>query len=413
MVDKFVPPTIKRVYIYPDNDWRSLLDKSFLPPEENTWVLDPISFFRRNPRKFDAISVTLGPLLSFYDYRFETNRFIELCRLNLAAGGVLSLSVPANDELWTNDLKSRLINIYINLKRNFADVQIVPGSNLVFLCADSLGLKINLADVSNRCAELQLNSPYFNDGLIASRLNQLKVHQAKSQLTGYTAYSRPMSIGYGLSYYFSQFGIKYGFKGFVNVYTILALLSIIIALTLLFGNIWQQKSLTLLNIFYFGASSFILEMTAMFHIQLLGGYMYVAMGLIIGLFMAGMVFGSFWGAFIRFGNKYLKMILNSSLIPYFLFAILSLGYLVQLEYIWFWMAMAGMAGVAGGLGYSINARAFDKRPGLPYGIDMSGAMVGTVVVAALLIGTLPYFAIYCLIAISGLLLFATNWRSQK
>lgn len=412
MVDRFIPPTIKRVYIYPDNDWRSLLDKSYLPPEDNTWVIDPVVFLRRNPRKFDAISVNLGPLLSFYDYRFETNRFIELCRLNLAAGGVLSISIPAYDGFWPSDLKARLSIIYNTLKRNFPDVQIVPGSNLIFLCADNLGLKLNSDDVNRRNQELQLNSPYFNGGLINSRLNDLKVHQAKSQLATSTGFFEPMAIGYGLSYYFSQFGIQYGFKGFVNVYTILALLSIVVALTLLFGNIWQHKSLALLNIFYFGAGSFILEMTAMFHIQMLGGYMYLAMGLIIGLYMAGMVFGSFWGAFIKFKNKYLKLVLNSSIIPYFLFAILSLACLIQLEYIWFWMAMAGMAGVAGGLGYSINARAFDNRPGLPYGIDMGGAMVGTVVVAALLIGTIPHLAIYSVMAIAGLLLFATNWRSQ-
>jgi hypothetical protein len=270
-----------------------------------------------------------------------------------------------------------------------------------------------LEEVTRRNDELQINSPYFNSGLMISRLNDLKVMQTKSQLL-YTFHpDKPMAIGYGLSYYFSQFGIKYGFKGFVNVYTILALLSIIVALTLLFGNIWQKKSIPLLNIFYFGVSSFILEMTAMFHIQILGGYMYVAMGLIIGLFMAGMVFGSFWGAFIRFNNKYLKIILNSSLIPYFLFAVLALTCLFQPESIWFWMGMAGVAGMAGGLGYAENARAFDARPGLPYGIDMSGAMVGTVVVAALLIGTLPYAALYWALSLSGLLLFATNWRSQR
>jgi hypothetical protein len=413
MIDKFIPNTIKRVYIYPDSSWRGLLDKSYLPPEENTWVIDPVAFFKRNPRKFDAISVNLGPLLSFYDYRLESRRFIELCKSNLAAGGVLSLMVPAYDGLWPKDLRARLNNIYGNLKRNFADVQFVPGSDIVFLCADSLGLKFSLAEVSKRNHELQLNSPYFNSALIVSRLNDLKVQQAKSQLIYPLYQDRPMAIGYGLSYYFSQFGIKYGFKGFVNVYTVLALLSIIVALTMLFGNIWQRKSLPLLNIFYFGVGSFILEMTAMFHIQILGGYMYVAMGLIIGLYMAGMVFGAFWGAFIRFGNRYLKIILNRSSIPYFLFAFLSLMCLFRPESIWFWMAMAGLAGMAGGLGYAVNARAFDERPGLPYGIDMSGAMVGTVIVAALLIATLPYFAIYCFLSASSIMLFATNWWSQR
>jgi hypothetical protein len=413
MIDKFIPTTIKRVYIYPDSNWRAILDKLYLPPEENSWVIDPVTFFKRNPRKLDAICINLGPLLSFYDYRFETKRFIELCRSNLAAGGVLSMIVPAYDGIWPNDLKTRLNIIYGNLKQSFADVQFVPGSNLVFLCADSLGLKLNLEEVIRRNDELQLNSPYFNGGLMLSRLNDLKVLQAKSQLLYTFRPDKPMAIGYGLSYYFSQFGIKYGFKGFVNVYTILALLSIIVALTLLFGNIWQKKSIPLINIFYFGVGSFILEMTAMFHIQILGGYMYVAMGLIIGLFMAGMVFGSFWGAFIRFNNKYLKIILNNSLIPYFLFTILALTCLFQPESIWFWMGMAGLAGMAGGLGYAVNARAFDDRPGLPYGIDMSGAMVGTVVVAALLIDTLPYTALYWALSISGLLLFATNWRSQR
>jgi len=413
MVDRFIPNNIKRVYIYPEKNWRKLINGLYLPPDENSWVDDPIAFFKKNPRRYDAISVNLGPLLSFYDYRLETRRFFEFCHTNLAAGGVLSVTVPAYDGLWPKDLRTRLNNIYGSLKRNFADVHFVPGSELTFLCSDSLGSDLTLPDISRRCEELQLNSPYFNSALIVSRLNDFKIQEAKSQLIYSTSINQPMSIGYGLSYYFSQFGIKYGLKSFVNVYTVLALLLIIVAITLLFGNIWHKKSLPLLNIFYFGIGSFMLEMTAMFNIQMIGGYMYVAMGIIIGLFMAGMVFGAFWGAFITFRNKYLKVILNSSSIPYFLFALLSVMYLFQPESTGLWLAMVGLAGIAGGLGYTVNARGFDARPGLPYGIDMGGAMVGTVVVGALLIATLPYTLIFCILGVSGLALFATNWWSQR
>jgi spermidine synthase len=413
MVDHFVPNSIKRVYIYPENKWRGLLSSSYLPPEDNAWIDDPIAFFKKNPLKYDAISVNLGSLLSFYDYRFETKRFFALCYSNLAAGGVLSVSVPAYDGMWRQDLRTRINIIYKNLKANFTDVHFVPGSTITFLCADSLGVEFTSEGFQRRYEELQLSSPYFNAALIASRLNDVNIQQTKAQLVNPPIKNEPLQIGYGLSYYFSQFGVKYSLRSFVNVYTIVALLLIILTITLFSGNRSNRQFLPLINIFYFGAISFIIEITSLFYIQMLGGYMYVAMGIIIGLFMAGMVFGAFWGTYIKFENRILKVILNSSSIPYFIFTILALLCLFQPIVEWFWLIMVGLAGVAGGLGYTVNARAFDDRPGLPYGIDLGGAMFGTVVAVALLIAALPYSVVFCTLGASGLILFATNWWTRK
>mgnify|MGYP007051591378 CR=1 FL=1 len=412
MVDQFVPKSIKRIYIFPENRWYRLLDDGQYPPEMNIWLKDPISFFSGNKRKLDVISITAGRLLSFYDYRLETRRFLDLCRNNLAAGGILSISIPAYDGMWHPELRRRIVTLHRNLRSLFSGIQIIPGDRLTFVCFDEPWSKPSLSALLERCDSLQLQSPYFNKPLIMTRLNDFKMNQTLKQIEAEERRSHLLAIGHGLAYYLSQFGSWYGLRGFVNLYTVITLLIVGIAVTLISGNFADRRFLPLINIFYFGFCAFLIEIIALFFIQILGGYMYLALGMIMGLFMAGMVFGAFWGTYITFKHPLLKMILGSSMIPYIIFTILGLLSLLQPRCEWFWLLLVGLAGLAGGLGYTTNAKTFDNRPGLPYGIDLAGAMVGTTVSVGLLVATIPYESVFLAVSLSGLALFATNWRTR-
>ncbi len=412
MVDRLVPKNIKRTYIFPENRWYRLLNEGQYPPEMNVWLKDPISFFSNNKRKLDAISITAGRLLSFYDYRLETHRFLSLCRNNLAAGGILSISIPAYDGMWHPELRKRIVMLHRNLRSLFPGIRIIPGERLTFICSDDPLWKPELAALLERCDNLQLRSPYFNGPMISSRLNDFKLHQTLKQLEGDEKQPHLLSIGHGLAYYLSQFGAWYGLRGFASLYTIVTLLIVGIIITLISGNFADKRFLPLINIFYFGICAFLIEIIALFYIQILGGYMYLALGMIMGLFMAGMVLGAFWGTYISFKQPLLKIILGSSMIPYVIFTVLGLLSLLQPQCEWFWLLLVGLAGIAGGLGYTTNAKSFDNRPGLPYGIDLAGAMVGTTISVGLLVATISYEAVFLAISLIGLALFATNWRTR-
>lgn len=413
MVDRFIPAHIKRLYIYPDKSWRTLVKSDYLPSEDRCWTADPVAFFRKTPLIFDAIILNFGPLISLYNYRLETTRFLSLCKDKLTGDGILSVSVPAYDGLWHDDLKQRLVAIYNILQEYFIDVHFVPGQNITFICGDSMDIDLTAEGLIKRYEGLQLDSPYFNPALIDSRSNFFKISHVQAQLSEPIKETGPLSIGHGLSYHFSQFGVKYNLKRIINFPVIAVIITIILLLTLISTGFSGKEFLHLLNIFYFGAASFLLEIIVLFYIQLLGGYLYIALGIILGLFMAGMALGAFWGVHYNKLQILPKSKYSGSLIAFFIFTLLS-GLLLLTPYReWILLMIVTLAGFAGGLGYTSSSKLFDPRPGLPYSIDLGGAMIGTIIGLAILISALPFRTVFYIICLSGVILFATNGWARK
>jgi hypothetical protein len=413
MVEGFIPDHIKRLYIYPEESWRKLVKSAYLPHEDRCWTADPVTFFREKSRRFDAIILSLGPLISLYNYRLETERFFGFCKSSLTGDGILSVSVPAYDGLWNDNLKQRLVTIYNILQEYFLDVHFIPGQNIIFICGDKTDIDLTAKVLIKRYEDLHIDSPYFTPALINSRSNFFKIDQVKAQLNEPIKEAGPLSIGHGLSYYFSQFGVRYNLKNIINFPVIVAIVMIILFLSFVSTGFSGKQFLQLLNIFYFGAASFLLEIIVLFYIQLIGGYLYIALGIILGLFMAGMALGAFWGAYYNKPLILPKSKYSGSLIAFSIFALLS-GLLLLTPYReWILLMIVTLAGVAGGLGYTSSSKPFDTRPGLPYSIDLTGAMIGTIIGLAILTSALPFKPVFYIICLSGVILFATNGWVKK
>lgn len=413
MVDKLIPAHIKRLYIYPERSWRKLIKSEYLPLEGNCRMADPVAFFRKTRHRFDAIIINLGPLISLYDYRLETKRFFSFCKNKLTGDGILSVSVSAYDGLWHDDLKKRLVTIYNALKNYFVDVHFIPGQNITFICGDSIDIDITSEGLIDRYNTLQLDSPYFNPALIKSRTNLFKINQVRAQLSEPAKEVGPLSMGHGLSYHFSQFGVKYNLNRIINFPVLAVIIGIILSLTLISAGFSGKEFLHLLNIFYFGATSFILEIIVLFYTQLLGGYLYIALGIILGLFMAGMALGAFLGAYYNKPLILPKSKYNGSLMAFLIFVLLSGLFLLTPCREWILLMIVTLAGFAGGLGYTSSSKPFNARPGLPYAVDLGGAMIGTIIGLAILISALPFRSVFYIICLLGVILFATNGWARK
>ena len=48
MVDRLIPDTIDRIYIYPEKRWRKLVNADFLPAEQISRFVDPVPFFKKS-----------------------------------------------------------------------------------------------------------------------------------------------------------------------------------------------------------------------------------------------------------------------------------------------------------------------------------------------------------------------------
>jgi len=406
MVNRLIPSRIEPLFINPEKSWREIIPFEYLPPEKYCLQADPIAFFNNNQKKFDVIAINLGQLLSLYDYRLETRRFFNLCRKSLTDSGLISVIVPAYDGLWRNDLKQRLNNIYAKLKLIFPDVGLIPGSDLIFFAGNEV--VIEPSKIIEQIELLKIDSPYITPPLIQSRLNSFKVNQVKDQLNADGDISDRIAIGHGLSYYFSQLNFQFIFKNMVNKFSLLGLFCCLIAAAWLLSGKSRMKFVPLANIIFFGLASFLFEILTIYHIQLLGGYLYIALGIIVGLFMAGMAIGAFIGTYSKERLKMPKIITKCSMYALLIFGVLAGIFLLTRGSELILLVVNTLAGFAGGLGYASCSKEFDFRPGLPYGFDLGGAMLGTAVGLGILMAAITVESVMIVVIAMIIILLATN-----
>lgn len=412
MTDRFIPDNIERKYIFPEKSWLHLLKPEYLPDMKHCQITDPAAFLKNNDVKLDAVILNLGHLISLSNRRLETNSFFKLCRKNIADNGILTVLVPSYDGVWRDDMRKRLNEIYANLKSIFKTVVYIPGDNLIFISGDNIPNEINTELLIKRYNELKIDSPYFNPALIASRTNNFKLDQVVRQLSSEINSANDMAIGYGLSNYFSMFNISFEFKGLLKYFAVLVIVILVLILFLSGFNV--NKSLSLINILYFGAISFIFELMVLYKIQLIGGYLYIALGIIMGLFMAGMAAGAYMETKC-FNNKRNQpnRIHKRTALALIIFGLIIGLFLIGGDKQWILFIVVALAGFGGGYGFAVNAGYFENKPGLPYGIDLAGAMLSTIVGLAILGAALDIKTLVLFIGITGVILFATNLRAAS
>jgi hypothetical protein len=170
----------------------------------------------------------------------------------------------------------------------------------------------------------------------------------------------------------------------------------------------------LITIAYFGAASFLMELLAIFRIQIMGGYLYIVLGIIVGFFMAGLALGVF--LFLRFTKleKLPKFVIKGPNLALALFAFLAAIFPFIRGSENALLIFVALAGFSGGYGYASLADRLGNNPGLPYSFDLLGASVGNIAGLALLFGTVSEMLAIGLCCGGGLLLIATNalWGSK-
>lgn len=404
--DSMIPDSVKAYFIFADDSWRELADTDYLSRSYNSIVSDPVDFMRKDECKFDAIVLNLGPLLSLYNKRLETEYFLVQCRDHLHPDGILCLYMDSYRGIWRDDLKKRLNNIYGILKNNYNDVALIPGDRLILIASDSVNYDLNI--ILEKYKTLGIDSPYFNEALIRSRLNPFNLKQTLVNLESEYDQCGPLEIGYGLSYHFSQMGDEYILLKALKSYTIAAIIVILILSGIFSGKGQRQSSIHLVNIAYFGAASFALELLAMYKIQLLGGYLYLALGVMIGLFMLGMASGSLWGTYLIESSNLPKTNNKGLPLAMAIMAILSMIFYFTQDSQVILLIIIGLAGFGGGLGFATGAGIFNKKPGLPYGFDLLGGVLGTIVGLSVLAGGFDIGSALLGILSGGIILLATN-----
>ncbi|MHC1702463.1 MAG: hypothetical protein AB9846_01020 [Tenuifilaceae bacterium] len=241
---------------------------------------DGRKFIQQTKSKYDVVIFAIPSPSSIQINRFYTNEFLEILKskLNINAVAIFGLTPVGN---YISPIKASIASsTYQTLKRNFKNVEIIPGEKDYLIASDS-SINVKIAEITsiNNYDNKYVNPYYLDDYSI-----QMRGEHIKKSIEGINLINtdnKPIPVFYETLKFISQFKS--------NNWFLFAIPIILLIVPLFFmGSI--PKGMYIAG---FSASS--IEILLIFIFQIIYGYVYSAIGLIIAVFMGGLAVGSLLG----------------------------------------------------------------------------------------------------------------------
>ena len=246
---------------------------------------DGRAYLANSNKIYDAIIVNLSEPDTFQINRFFTDRFFDLARRHLAPHGVLSFAMKGFENYLAEPQRQKLSSLYNTVKDYFTHVLLLPGQKIFFLCSSR---PIN-TDIPTLLARKNIPTRYIKGYYYGNltherikRLNDLMDPKAPKNSDDYPQLMRLM---------FQQWFAKFSTSptGFIAVLAVVCLVYLI--------RISSEEFV----LFSTGFTVMGSELLVIFAFQIFFGYIYLQIGLIVTVFLAGLLPGAWFGD--RFRNR--------------------------------------------------------------------------------------------------------------
>ncbi len=344
-------------------------------------------WLRQTDRTYDAIIINLSEPETFQTNRFFTDRFFALAKSRLAPGGILSFSMAGFDSYLAEPQRRKLSILRATAGRHFKNVLLLPGQSTVFLCRD-LPLDTDIpARLRAKGIVADYISAYYEGDVTPERIGQLNSLLITGLPPNQDESPRLMRV------MFSQW-----FAKFATSPALFA--AVLCVLTVIYLSRLRREELVL---FSTGATVMGAEVLVIFAFQIYFGYIYREIGLIVTVFLAGLLPGAWLGNRLRSRGRRVLLTTDLALIALLGAFILALrqggDQLPVAFYLVFGFAVSLACGCQfpavlqlGGGDNQAAARAFSA--------DLVGAACGTLTTSVVLIPWLGLFAAtLCLIGV--------------
>jgi spermidine synthase len=393
----------------PDEENRSLRD-----PRVNIHLMDGRLFVKRSlksgeGRVYDVIVLNLPDPYTAQLNRFYTLEFFGMIKPLLDSRGVFSFRVSSAENYISKELGLYLSSIYHTLQMCFQQVEILPGSNNIFLASKSKDILFcDWQIMVERLKQREITTSFVNEDFLPERLSPLRVAFLKSSLP--QEESRANRDLNPICYFYNSILWSKQFRTVEK--PLLLLLSrihpgwflgtVFLAFTLVFFlSIWsgsKRSNLALGAIFVAGFTSIFLEIIVVLSFQVFHGYVYSMIGLIFTLFMLGLTLGAFVIQSMAQAGKirFKKLVWIQLLQVLFILSLLiviqsfskstpsSTGVMI------FLLMLVTASGVLGGLEFALANHIYlnqmtVRKAGTGYSFDLFGASLSSILASAILI----------------------------
>jgi spermidine synthase len=256
-------------------------------PELKVIYADGRQYLADGDRRYDAIIVNLPEPDTFQLNRFYTDGFFALARSHLSQGGVLSFSLPGYDNYLAEPQRRKLSSLYNTVSRHFSHVQLLPGERIVFVCTATPQTTDIPSALAARGIPTVYISGYFYGNLTARRIEALQSLLIPDAPVNTD--TRPYLMQIMFEQWFARF--ESSPRLFFLVLTGLAILYLI------------RTTREEFVLFSTGCMIMGSEILVIFAFQIFFGYIYFQIGLIITLFLAGLLPGAILGNRLQMANK--------------------------------------------------------------------------------------------------------------
>ena len=408
-VDKYLPSGITAIRLLFDPAC-STID---IGDSSTSKAGDILSF--QSQKHFDIVNIQLHGAATLYNYRRETGFFFARCKRLLKDDGILFISAPSDENYISPELAKYLSSMRNSLILLFPKIITIPGPRVGFVCFKNAATFSGLPESITINGRLKISSPYFNPPLVTNRLLASKLAMFESAMdtsASPNSLTRPTSVFHYLGWQGSQFGRKdWVFNIYDKFYVLIAAL-IIFVIFIILSFVAGVHIRPVSGVSAFGFLGMAFEIVILYLFQMIFGTLYLHIGMIMAVFMAGLALGSA----SRIG---LKAILAMLLLSFIL--ILPVPALSNSEngllfagIILYICALTIGISTGGGFVFIANrAIRSDEGAGL-YGSDLVGAILAVIIIPGVMISMGTFFLLLALISLSlinyAALAFSRIWE---
>lgn len=392
--------------------------------------MDGRLYIKTSKYKYDVIIINLPEPHTAQLNRFYTQEFYQEVKALLKEDGILSFVMYSNP----NYLSEEQVKLYSTLRGTlesvFPEVVITPGEVNYFLASKKKGvLTLDWKVLIQRLKQRGITARYVREYYLFSELSSERIDFFKERLSSFkdnllNKDLRPIAYYYDLVLWntFFKYNLKKVFKAItpLRLYLGCGLVFLFLLLSPLFISPERRNKKTwpvFICIATTGFSEIAFQIITLLSFQILYGYVYYKLGLILTSYMLGLILGAWMATRVLERdrgdyNLFLKTQFSIFLYPLVLPVVLVL-FLNLKDRISFWVGsnlvfpfLPFIPGFIGGFQFPLGNELYLKAKGslvtgsasLTYGLDLFGSFIGAILISLFLLPILGIISSCLLVA---------------
>ena len=283
-----------------------MTEKELSHPKVNIEYIDGKVFVKTTPLRYDVIFIGLDDPSSLSVNRLFTQEFFLLLADRLNPGGIIVFRLPGSVTYIGNEMKNLNACVLNALKNAFAYIKIIPGdsTNIYMASASSLlaetGKEMLVKRFEQRGIKTRLIGPFHIEYKLQAQWTDWFLSSLEGSTKQVNQDFSPLGAFFSLSYWNAM--LSPGTRGLFRVFEKLTLKFFIFILIglfvltvcVLFMARHPVRISLPVSVAATGFSGMLFDLIIIFSFQIIYGYVFYWLGLLVSVFMAGTLAGSFW-----------------------------------------------------------------------------------------------------------------------